>query len=360
MAETPSQPSPPTITPPSASETLEYWCYHCDKRVPVETVANLPDIICYECKNGFVETIAAASPSSAPSLPSFNSDHFDEPSFGSQFLQVLRLIAQASREGDAPPPPPIDPPSDDDFLRIELDGWDNDNEDEEDDDDDDENEADQNEEEQGEGEEDGEDRSDNENEEDGDGNNEVTEETDEDRRRRRREVLRLRIRDIAARATSGRNRILDWADILMGLEDNSIELHVEMPEPDGYIGNPEDYVDAAGYEALLQNLAESDGNGRRGAPPASKSVVSALPKTVIASEEECLVCAICKEGVSVGETASKLPCGHGYHGDCIVPWLASRNTCPVCRFELQTDDAEYEHERKKRFTANDSGASGSG
>ncbi|BBG94808.1 COP1-interacting protein 8 [Prunus dulcis] len=61
-----------------------------------------------------------------------------------------------------------------------------------------------------------------------------------------------------------RNRILDWAEILMGLEDNSIEFRLEVPESDRYIGNPEDYVDAAGYEALLQTLAESDNAGRRG------------------------------------------------------------------------------------------------
>ncbi|KAF9601429.1 hypothetical protein IFM89_020185 [Coptis chinensis] len=117
---------------------------------------------------------------------------------------------------------------------------------------------------------------------------------------------------------------------------------------DGYVGNPEDYVDAAGYEQLLQNLAELDG-ARKGVPPASKSAVSALKNVVIAFEEEGLMCSICKEGVPVGEKAKKMLCGHGYHGDCIDTWLGSRNTwlgsrntCPLCRFELPTDDPEYE------------------
>ncbi|XP_043711187.1 E3 ubiquitin-protein ligase CIP8-like [Telopea speciosissima] len=341
-----TSPQPTVSEPPQQQQQpSQYWCHHCEKLVSVETLANITDLICCECKNGFVESIDASAPPASPPTPLTNLQTL-QPSFSQQFVQVLRLIAQSTRDEDAPPPAQLpdstsDPPAPsegDDFLRIELDGWDND-----DDDDEDELEfgnidADRSDDEIGE-EEDDRDREDNEG----------------DRRRRRRDILRLRIRDFASRATSGRNRnrnrILDWSEILMGLEDNSIELRMEMPESDGYIGNPEDYVDAAGYEVLLQNLAESDGGTRRGAPPAARSAVSALKTVEIMPEEEVLVCAICKESVPVGETARKLPCGHGYHGDCIVPWLDSRNSCPVCRFELPTDDPEYEEERKKRSTA---------
>ncbi|PQQ21579.1 E3 ubiquitin-protein ligase CIP8 [Prunus yedoensis var. nudiflora] len=358
MAETPSQ-SPPRSVPEAETETLQYWCYHCNKRVSIETLANLPDIICHECKNGFVESIPAVSYAQSDP-PSESTDQVDDPTFGSPFLQVLRLIAQAAREEDAPPPLPQNPLPEDDFFRIEMDGWDND----EDEDDahsvEFHNQGGEENEEAGEEVEDEEDRSDNEDEE----NQEDQQETDEqdvDVRRRRRDVLRLRIRDIATRARTGRNRILDWAEILMGLEDNSIEFRLEVPESDRYIGNPEDYVDAAGYEALLQTLAESDNAGRRGAPPASKNAVSELPTVKIASEDEALVCAICKDMVNVGEVSKKLPCGHGYHGDCIVPWLSSRNSCPVCRFELPTDDPEYEEQRQKQtVTISAAGASGSG
>nr|KYP69238.1 E3 ubiquitin-protein ligase CIP8 [Cajanus cajan] len=145
----------------------------------------------------------------------------------------------------------------------------------------------------------------------------------------------------------------------MGLEDNSIEFRLQVPESDRYVGNPEDYVDAAEYEALLQTLAESDGGGRRGAPPASKSAVEALPTVKI--ESEGVVCAVCKDLLGVGDAAKRLPCGHEYHGDCIVPWLSSRNSCPVCRFELPTDDREYEEERVvNSASSNSNGASSSG
>lgn len=348
MAESPSHPLPRSV---SGSDSSQYWCYKCDKRVSIESIANLPDIVCYECKCGFVESIPAPAHPTVEITSGFP-DPVDDPNLGNQFLQVLRLIAQAASDEDAPPPPPPQNPPEDDFLRIELDGWEND---EDDDDDDDpngvefhhggegDNEADQ----------DG-DRSDNE-----DGDNRDEQERDEEEvRRRRRDVLRLRIRDFVTRGRSGRNRILDWAEILMGLDENSIEFRLEVPESDRYIGNPEDYVDATGYEALLQTLAESDGGGRRGAPPAAKSAVMDLPTVEVASEDDALVCAICKDTVNVGEMAKKLPCGHRYHGDCIVSWLGSRNSCPVCRFELPTDDPEYEEERKNKAVSC-AGASGS-
>nr|KAJ0187738.1 hypothetical protein LSAT_V11C900473570 [Lactuca sativa] len=348
-----SAPPPPPSSPPHSGsdnpDPTQYWCYQCDKRVPVETRPDDPDIICFECKNGFVESI------SVPSHARQVSDE-DTPAFGNEFLQVLRLIAQSAREDDEPPPPPPadHPVGDNDYLRIELDGWDNRildvNEveeeedpqvdedrarfyyDDEDDDDDDEQEEEEEEEET-------------------ENRNQEEDETDEDFvRRERRDVLRLRLRDFASRAANRRNRILDWAEILMGLEDQSIEFRLQVPgDDDGYIGNPGDYVDAAGYEALLQNLAESDSGGRRGAPPAGKLAIESL-QTVDVNSTNMEICAICKDRVFNNEDkiAKQLGCGHMYHGDCIVPWLGSRNTCPVCRYELPTDDPEYEEDRKKR------------
>ncbi|KAL0432342.1 UNVERIFIED_CONTAM: E3 ubiquitin-protein ligase CIP8 [Sesamum latifolium] len=321
MAETPSDHSPTPTQPQSQSQSGSdhdssvYWCYHCDKRVAVETLADLPDIVCYECKNGAASSLRP------------------------------RLRGRAS-------PAPSDP-SDEDYLRIELDGWDNDNddEDEDEDEDDDEHSVEVVHEEEAD---DNRDRRTEDNRSDVEDDDEIEvietrdEDEEEDMRRRRRDVLRLRLRDFASRAASRRNRILDWAEILMGLEDHSIELRLQVPDSDTYVGNPGDYVDAAGYEALLQNLAESDSGGRRGAPPAAKAAVEGLESVVIGKEENTIVCAICKDLVNVGEVAKNLPCGHGYHGECIVPWLGSRNSCPVCRFELPTDDPEYEEERKKK------------
>ncbi|KAK7270140.1 hypothetical protein RIF29_23064 [Crotalaria pallida] len=337
--------APPSQPPPSTPDTPPYWCYHCEKRVSTETLPNLPDLICGDCKNGFVEhiptptTTTLNNPSPSPSLPP--SSDSDDPYFGSHFLHVLRLIAQSARDDDAsPPPPPPNRSPDNDFLRIELGGLDDEDEDEDDDDDDD-----------------------NDNSEEDRVLEDLPGDDEDLRRRRRRELLRVRIRDLATRTRSMRNRILDWSDILTGLEDNSIEFRLQVPESDRYVGNPEDYVDAAEYEALLQTLAETDGGAKRGAPPAAKSAVEALPTVEIVSEKEAVVCAVCKDMVVVGDVAKRLPCGHQYHGDCIVPWLGSRNSCPVCRFELPTDDKEYEQQRKNKrvfHSSSSNGASGSG
>lgn len=61
-----------------------------------------------------------------------------------------------------------------------------------------------------------------------------------------------------------------------------------------------------------------------------------------------IACAVCKDEVSVGEKVTRLPCCHLYHRECILPWLEIRNTCPVCRYELPTDDADYEKRRRER------------
>lgn len=105
-----------------------------------------------------------------------------------------------------------------------------------------------------------------------------------------------------------------------------------------------DYLDTRRFEDLLEHLAEND-SSRRGAPPASVSFVTNLPRVVIGKEHEKhgeLVCAVCKDVLALGTEVIQLPCSHVYHSYCILPWLRARNSCPLCRYELPTDDKDYE------------------
>ncbi|PSR89638.1 E3 ubiquitin-protein like [Actinidia chinensis var. chinensis] len=45
-------------------------------------------------------------------------------------------------------------------------------------------------------------------------------------------------------------------------------------------------------------------------------------------------CAICLDEFHVGSEVIRMPCSHVYHDDCIVSWLKTSNSCPLCRYEM--------------------------
>jgi hypothetical protein len=60
-------------------------------------------------------------------------------------------------------------------------------------------------------------------------------------------------------------------------------------------------------------------------------------------------CIICSETFEIGCVVTRLPCSHMYHSDCIVGWLHRNCTCPICRYELPTDDPKFEQGRTERM-----------
>ncbi|KAL7168256.1 hypothetical protein ACSBR2_038652 [Camellia fascicularis] len=45
-------------------------------------------------------------------------------------------------------------------------------------------------------------------------------------------------------------------------------------------------------------------------------------------------CSICLEDFSSRSEATRMPCSHLYHIDCIFQWLGKDNSCPLCRYQI--------------------------
>ena len=49
------------------------------------------------------------------------------------------------------------------------------------------------------------------------------------------------------------------------------------------------------------------------------------------ADELAEACSICQDDFAEGDKWVQMPCGHFFHGDCLMPWLKEHNTCPTCR-----------------------------
>ncbi|KAF0971853.1 hypothetical protein FDP41_010076 [Naegleria fowleri] len=65
------------------------------------------------------------------------------------------------------------------------------------------------------------------------------------------------------------------------------------------------------------------------------------------SNEMCQSCAVCLCEFEENDLLTRMPCGHVFHKDCIMPWIKDHNSCPTCRYELATEDPEREAARVK-------------
>ncbi|KZT08680.1 uncharacterized protein LAESUDRAFT_723587 [Laetiporus sulphureus 93-53] len=117
----------------------------------------------------------------------------------------------------------------------------------------------------------------------------------------------------------------------------------------GLFGTPEgaengrwgDYV--FNQEALDQIITQIMENSNANAPvPATEEIMKNLPREILEEGSPLLEkdCAVCKEQFQLGtedpdeQIIVTLPCKHPFHEPCIMPWLKSSGTCPVCRYQL--------------------------
>ncbi|XP_015379001.1 PREDICTED: E3 ubiquitin-protein ligase RNF181-like, partial [Diuraphis noxia] len=56
-------------------------------------------------------------------------------------------------------------------------------------------------------------------------------------------------------------------------------------------------------------------------------------------DEQCRIC-LCQ--YQPNDEALNMPCNHIFHENCLKTWLEKSNFCPLCKFELKTDNEMYE------------------
>ncbi|KAA8520303.1 hypothetical protein F0562_014559 [Nyssa sinensis] len=115
-------------------------------------------------------------------------------------------------------------------------------------------------------------------------------------------------------------------------------------------------------QRLIQHLTNSDSDDSspsattttRCHSPASKAAVQAIPTIKITASllelDPIILCAVCKDQFVIDVEVKQLPCKHMYHSDCILPWFLQHNSCPVCRFQLPTENDDS-RDRRSRFDA---------
>jgi len=105
-------------------------------------------------------------------------------------------------------------------------------------------------------------------------------------------------------------------------------------------GRMGDYV--FNQEALDQIITQLMESNAHHPVPATEAIMEKLPREVLEIGSPTLQkdCAVCKEQFSLEtedpeeQVVVSLPCTHPFHESCIMPWLKSSGTCPVCRHQL--------------------------
>ncbi|WVZ61279.1 hypothetical protein U9M48_011181 [Paspalum notatum var. saurae] len=93
-------------------------------------------------------------------------------------------------------------------------------------------------------------------------------------------------------------------------------------------------------------------NKRRRAPACSKAILG-LRQITAAADCPSAECAICLHDFDFDSdteiSVRALPCSHAFHQDCISQWLRRNAVCPLCRYQLPTEELQEQEEEEEDF-----------
>ncbi|KAK8480889.1 hypothetical protein V6N13_004296 [Hibiscus sabdariffa] len=84
--------------------------------------------------------------------------------------------------------------------------------------------------------------------------------------------------------------------------------------------------------ALAESASEFERDSYGMVAATEASIEEMLERVEVEARDE--TCMICLNELEVGFEAARMPCSHGFHGDCIEKWLRQSHYCPICRFEM--------------------------
>lgn len=104
--------------------------------------------------------------------------------------------------------------------------------------------------------------------------------------------------------------------------------------------------DQARFDNILDFLLRNDTNVY-GSPPAAESSINELQRIKYSNTDTGNLheCTVCKDDLVIDEEVIKMPCNHLFHPDCLLTWLKMHNSCPTCRYELPTNNQDYERRK---------------
>ncbi|TVU02360.1 hypothetical protein EJB05_52145, partial [Eragrostis curvula] len=94
------------------------------------------------------------------------------------------------------------------------------------------------------------------------------------------------------------------------------------------------------YSASSSSSSTFAAPGSSAARGLDDATIAGFPMTMfqpggVGADDAAQCCPICLGEFAEGEKVRALPlCGHGFHADCVDPWLRTRASCPLCRASL--------------------------
>ena len=96
----------------------------------------------------------------------------------------------------------------------------------------------------------------------------------------------------------------------------------------GFFDDPQPFFTRMDIGDILFHMAQQHPSE---STPANQDNINKLQDFTITEAQLQEICSICQDSFKLSEVAKKLPCGHFFHPDCILPWFRVKDSCPLCR-----------------------------